>query len=123
MPVNRILLVDDESELLKAMCIKLASWGYNVLTATNGKEAIQLVKKEVLDAIILDIVMPEMDGIETLKRIRYFNKEIPVLMLTAYGDEERFGKTRRLGIAGFIHKGREFDSASNLVRVALKGVK
>lgn len=123
MPVKRILLVDDEPELLKAMRIRLALWGYDVLTATNGKEAIELVKKELLDAIILDIMMPEMDGIETLRRIRHFNKEIPVLMLTAYGDEERFEKTRKLGISGFIQKGTEFENASEFVRIALKGQK
>ncbi len=123
MGVKRILLVDDEEELLKAMKIRLASWGYDVLTAANGKEAIQLVKKEVPDAIILDIMMPEMDGIETFKRIRQFNKKIPVFMLTAYGDEERFEKTSRLGIAGFIHKGTEFGNASEFIRVALRGVK
>ena len=123
MPVKRILVVDDESELLRAMRIRLASWGYDVLTATDGKEAIQLVKKEVPDAVILDIMMPQMDGIETLKGIRHYNKEIPVFMLTAFGDEERFEKTRKLGISGFIQKGTEFESASEFVRVALKGQK
>jgi len=123
MPVKRILLIDDEPELLKAMRIRLASWGYDVLTVTNGKEAIRLVKKEVPDAVILDIMMPEMDGIETLMRIRRFNKKIPVFMLTAYGDEERFEKTRKLGISGFIHKGTEFENASEFVRIALKGQK
>lgn len=120
---KRILLVDDEEELLKAMRIRLASWGYDVLTATNGKEAIRLVKKEVPDAVILDIMMPEWDGIETLKRIRRFNKKLPVLMLTAYGDDEKFAGARELGISGFIPKGSKFESASELVRIALKGQK
>jgi len=121
MPVKRILLVDDEPELLKAMRIRLASWGYDVLTATNGKEAIQLIKKEIPDAIILDIMMPEMDGVETLRRIRRFNKKVPVLMLTAYPSEERMQNTESLGISAFITKGTAFDNASNLIRVALKG--
>ena len=123
MPPKRILLVDDEEELLKAMKIRLASWGYDVITATNGKEAIRLIKKEIPEAIILDIMMPEIDGIETLRQIRRFNKKIPVIMLTAYGDKERLEKTRKLGIAGFIQKGTEFENASNLIRVALKGQK
>ena len=123
MPPKRILLVDDEEELLKAMKIRLASWGYDVITATSGKEAIRLTKKEIPEVIILDIMMPEIDGIETLRRIRRFNKKIPVIMLTAYGDEDRLAKTKKLGIAGFIQKGTEFESASSLVRVALKGQK
>ena len=123
MPVKRILLVDDEPELLKAMRIRLASWGYDVLTATNGKEAIQLIKKEIPDAIILDIMMPEMDGIEALKRIRRFNKKVPVFMLTAYPSQERMQNTESLGISAFIPKGNEFENASEFVRVAIKGQK
>jgi len=122
MPAKRILLVDDEPELLKAMRIRLASWGYDILTATNGKEAIQLVKKEIPDAVILDIMMPEMDGIETLRRIRQFDKKIPVFMLTAYPTEEKMQNTESLGISAFIPKGTEFSNASNLIRVALKGI-
>lgn len=123
MATKKILIVDDEAELVKAMRIRLVSWGYDVLTATSGKEAVRLVKREMPDAIILDIMMPEMDGIEALQQIRRFNKKIPVIMLTAYSDEERFAKTKKLGIAGFIQKGAEFENASNLVRVALKGQK
>ena len=70
MAKKRILLVDDEEELLDMMRIKLASWGYDVLTATGGKEAIRLVKTKVPDAVILDIKMPQLDGIETLRQIR-----------------------------------------------------
>jgi len=123
MPEKRILLVDDEPALLKAMRIRLASWGYDVLTATNGKEAIQLFKKEVPDAIILDIMMPEMDGTETLRRIRQFDKKVPVFMLTAYPSEGRMHNTGSLGISAFIPKGTEFENASDFVRAALKGVK
>ena len=121
MPAKRILLVDDEPELLKAMRIRLTSWGYDVLTAANGKEAIQLVKKEVPDAIILDIMMPDLDGVETLRRIRRFNKKVPVIMLTAYASEEKMQNTESLGISAFIPKGTEFDNASQLIQVALKG--
>ncbi len=117
---KKILIVDDELELLKAMRIKLASWGYDVLTAANGKEALQLVKKEVPDAIILDIMMPEMNGLETLKRIRRFNKKVLVFMLTAYPSEERMQNTESLGISAFIVKGSEFNNASEMLRVALK---
>lgn len=118
---KKILLVDDEPELLKAMRIRLAFWGYDVLTAANGKEAIRLVKKDVPDAVVLDIMMPEMDGIEALRQIRRFNKKIPVLMLTAHTSEEKMQNTESLGISAFIPKGTEFDNASDLIRIALKG--
>ena len=122
MPAKRILLVDDEPELLKAMRIRLVSWGYDVLTAANGKEAMRLVKKEVPDAIILDIMMPEMDGIQVLRRIRANNKKLPVLMLTAYGDDKNFKEAEKLGISGFVHKGRGGDVAA-AIHAFLKGMK
>lgn len=120
---DRILLVDDEQELAQAMQIRLSSWGYDVSVANNGKEAINLLEKEVFEAVILDMMMPEMDGMETLKHIRSFNKTIKIIMLTAYGEEERFKKIKELNIAGFVYKGREFESVSELVHVALKGQK
>ena len=125
MPVKRVLLVDDEEKLLKAMKIRLASWGYDVITASSGKEAIRIAKegKKLLDAVILDILMPGIDGIETLRRIRRFNKKLPIFILTAYGDEERFAKARRLEISGFIYKGREFSNASEAIRTVLRGIK
>ncbi len=121
MPVKRILLVDDEPDLLKAMQIKLASWGYDVITAANGREALRLVEEKAPDVVILDIMMPEMNGVETLRRIRQFDKKIPVFMLTAYASEERMQNTESLGISAFIPKETEFNSISNLIRAALKG--
>jgi DNA-binding response OmpR family regulator len=118
---KKILLVDDEPEILKALKIRLAAWGYDVLTADNGMEAVRLAREAAPDAIILDIMMPEWDGIETLKRIRRFNKKVPVFMLTAYASEEKMQDTGSLGISAFIVKGAGFDNASNLIRVALEG--
>lgn len=123
MTKKRVLIVDDEKELLMTMKIRLTSWGYDVLTADNGKEAISLFKKKAVDVVILDIMMPEMDGIEILKCIRRFNKKIPVIILTAYSDEERFDKFYKLGMAGFIQKGTAFENALELVQVVLKGQK
>ncbi|MFH1900955.1 MAG: response regulator [Candidatus Omnitrophota bacterium] len=68
-------------------------------------------------------MMPEIDGIETLRRIRRGYKNLPVLMLTAYGDEEKMGEARELGISGFIHKGKEFSNASEAIRIVLRGIK
>lgn len=121
--LKKILIVDDESELLKAMQIRLASWGYDVITAASGKVAIQLIKKEAPDAVILDIMMPDWDGIETLKRIRRFDKKIPVLMFTAYSNEERLKLSNEFGISGFIPKGAEAGNSSEAIRVILKGLK
>ena len=70
---NKILLVDDEPDILEFMEYNLKKENYQVFTAMNGKEALVLAKKEKPDLIILDIMMPEMDGIETCRTLR----EIP----------------------------------------------
>ncbi len=121
MKKKRVLVVDDDVELLNMMRGVLASWGYDVITAASGREAVRIVKGagEFLDVIILDIVMPDTDGIATLRRIRRFNKWIPVLMLTGYASEERLVKTKRLGISGFMSKGPEFIESARVVKAAL----
>jgi len=123
MVTKRILLVDDEEELLEAMKIRLVSWGYDVVTATTGEEAVSFAqeKNKPLDAIILDIMMPGIGGIEALRRIRAFNKKLPVFILTAYSSEESFKEAESLGISGYIPKGSEFANASEAIRVVLKG--
>ncbi len=75
---HKILLVDDEPDILEFMEYNLKKENYHVFLATNGKEAIIKAKKELPDLIILDIMMPEMDGIETCRRLR----EIPVFKNT-----------------------------------------
>jgi len=121
---QRILLVDDEEELLKAMRIRLASWGYDVITASCGEDAVRIAEKNkgILDAVILDIMMPGIDGIEALRRIRRFDKKIPVFMLTAYPSEEKMQEVELLGISAFIPKGAEFANASEIIQIALKGI-
>ena len=121
--MKKVLIVDDEEDLLRAMKVRLTSWGYSVITAGNGKEAMELIKTANPKAVLLDIVMPQMDGIETLRRIRELDKGLPVLILTAYGDEKRFDEARALGISGFIQKGAGFQNSSEIVRIALKGQK
>ena len=120
---KKVLIVDDEKELLKALHIRLTSWGYDVLTAGSGEEAISLVEKEAPDVLILDIMMPVMNGIETLKRIRSFNQKIPVLMMTAYSKEAIIKDLDELGISGFISKGSDFGCTSEIIKTILKGAK
>src|SRR3569832_880064 len=72
---NKILLVDDEADIQEILSYNLKKVGYRVFTANNGKEAVTVAKKESPDIIILDVMMPDMDGIETCREIR----EIPGL--------------------------------------------
>lgn len=83
---EKILTVDDEPRFLRLVEANLSSEGYQVNTATNGKEALELIINDTPDLVLLDIMMPEMDGFQTLDRIREFSN-LPVIMLTAKGEE------------------------------------
>jgi len=99
----KILLVDDEPDLLEVMGSVIRGWGYDLITAVSGKEAIEMIKAKRPDIIVLDYLMPGMDGIATLKEIRKFDKKIPVIMFTAYPDKIIKG-TEKLGISALIPK-------------------
>lgn len=82
----RLLIVEDEDSLRELYAEELAEEGYEILRAENGKAAVELVKKESFDLIIMDIRMPEMDGIEALGKVISMNKKIPVIIYTAYSN-------------------------------------
>ncbi|MCV4234731.1 response regulator transcription factor [Virgibacillus sp. LDC1] len=81
-----ILMVDDETEILKLMEIYVRNEGYTLLTASHGLEALEILKKHKVDLIILDVMMPKMDGIEACMRIREENNT-PIIMLSAKSQE------------------------------------
>ncbi len=81
-----ILVVDDDKEIVGAIEIYLKKEGYNILKAYNGNEALKKIKENEIHLIILDIMMPEKDGIETLEEIRK-NKTIPVILLSAKSED------------------------------------
>ncbi len=82
MNYNNILVVDDEKEIRDLLEINLRSEGYFVFKASSGKEALEILNKEEIHLIVLDVMMPDMNGLEVCKRIRV-NNNIPILMLSA----------------------------------------
>ena len=85
----KILLVDDEPDILEFLSYNLKKEGYNVFTANNGKEAVSIAKKETPQLIILDVMMPDMDGIETCREIREIPglKDVMIAFLTARSED------------------------------------
>jgi CheY-like chemotaxis protein len=104
MPEERILLVDDEAGILEVIGTRIRSWGYELLEAKNGKEAIEAVKAKKADLVVLDYMLPDMDGVAVLKEIRNINKKIPVIMLTAYPNPTVLRETEKLGISAYVVK-------------------
>ncbi|MFP3867062.1 MAG: response regulator [Desulfobacteraceae bacterium] len=90
--MKKILVADDEMSIRLLYSEELKDEGYEVYTAADGKEALEIVEKIPLDLVILDIKMPEMSGIEVLRQIKEKNPQLPVLLSSAYSEyKQDFG--------------------------------
>ena len=98
-----ILIVDDDEQILDFLRPKLRGSGYNVLTASNGIEALEQAKAKEPDLLVLDLAMPRMDGFETLKEIRNFSA-MPVIFLSARGSDADKIKGLALGADDYLSK-------------------
>lgn len=99
----RVLVVDDESRMINFIRMNLELEGFQVLEARNGLEALDMVRKHIPGLIILDIMMPQLDGFETLRMLREFSS-VPVIMLTAKGEEEDKVHGLELGADDYVTK-------------------
>ena len=100
---RKILIVDDEERMVRFIRLNLEHDGFLVREAFNGKEALQQLREEAPDLILLDVMMPGLDGFEVLQMIREVSK-IPVLMLTAKGEEDDRVRGLELGADDYITK-------------------
>ena len=117
----RILVIDDEEDICKLFQRILRDEGYEIFTATNGKSGVALFKAvERIKIVFLDIKMPKMDGIAALKRIKKVNKEIPVIIITGYGDLKTAKEAMKLGAIDYISKPFKIDSVKSIVNDILK---
>jgi len=93
----RVLLIDDEQPIRRALVPTLGALGIQVSEAASGEEALQMLRTDVYDAALLDVNMPGIGGLETLRRIRQLSMRLPVLMLTVRDEEEDKVKALDLG--------------------------
>ncbi len=106
---KNILVIDDEGLVTKSLRKLLTREGYNAVVATNDLEAIEKVKGLSFDLIVCDVRMPQLDGIETIERLRQIQKELgrkpaPEILITGYADQEKYGKALELGVTDYIFK-------------------
>ena len=99
-----ILIVDDEEQNLELAKIILHKEGYTLHFAHNGKEALQILQTNLIDVMVLDLFMPEMDGFETLSQLRSSSHTLPVIVVTAYTDDQSYQKAFALGANDVITK-------------------
>lgn len=100
---KRVLVVDDEPRMIGFIRMNLELEGHQVIEAHNGLEALEAVRTQLPDIVILDVMMPELDGFETLRMLREFS-DIPVIMLTAKGDENDKVYGLELGADDYVTK-------------------
>ncbi|BCB05588.1 response regulator transcription factor [Bacillus sp. KH172YL63] len=112
--MNRILLIDDEIRMMNLLELYLTPHGYTCAKKNNGYDAIQYMKKHPIDLVILDIMMPELNGFQTCERIREFS-HVPIIMLTARGDKDDIVKGLNAGADDYISK--PFDEEELVARV------
>ena len=116
-----ILLVDDEEMILDVGKAMLEKLGYRLMTAKSGREAITVVAAsgEAIDLVILDLIMPEMDGIKTFDWIRRIEPHIPVMLSSGYALDDQADDIMRRGCRGFIQKPFSLSELSARVRKIL----
>ncbi len=116
-----ILVVDDEPQILRVMRASLPPRGYEVVTARSGQEALDRIRKEMPNLIILDLVMPEMSGLEVCRQVREFSS-IPILVLSAKGSEHDKVTALDFGADDYITKPFSMDELLARVRAILRRI-
>ena len=101
---RKLLIVDDERELVNVLVDEFEALGVECITAYSGTEGVQVLKSELPDAILSDIKMPDMNGLEMLEVIRRMGLHIPLIFLSGYGDKDKLVQALRLGANDFHDK-------------------
>jgi two-component system KDP operon response regulator KdpE len=119
---KKILVVDDEAPIRELLASYLAQHDYEVVPAANGSEARRLIEAEAPQLVILDIVLPDADGMDLLSAARQTHPALPVIMLTGIGfDEELLQEAQQRGADGYVSKLQPLDQLLREVRRVLSG--
>lgn len=117
---STILIVDDEAFLVSVLKARLGIFGAQILTAANGQEALEIVSNQRVDAVLTDIDMPVMNGLEFLSKVRSMGLITPVVILTGQGDQANMLTALRLGATDFLDKPFESKVVQEVMEKALR---
>lgn len=115
-----VLIVDDEEDLAKTIAERLEIRGIQTQTASDGDQALTLVKTNPPDVVVLDLMMPGIGGLGILKQIKLLEKKIPVILLTGYGSKERSIEGMNLGAFDYVLKPCNLDDLIGKIQEAAK---
>lgn len=116
----KILIVEDEQKISRVLELELSYEGYETKTANNGKDALELIKAESWDVVLLDIMIPELSGLEVLRRVRRDDKETPIILLTARDEIHDKVSGLDLGANDYITKPFQIEELLARIRVHLR---
>jgi DNA-binding response OmpR family regulator len=119
---HSILLVDDDKDATKKLSRILSKEGYEVFTANDGKEGLGIINQNKIDILIADIEMPIMGGIELLQKVKKFQKDIEVIMMTGFGDENLAIEALRTGAINYLRKPIDLDELLIAIEQAVERI-
>src|SRR5262245_13887102 len=117
---RQILVVDDEPNLRRVLGAQLSRDGYEVHAVADGKEALRILQEQYVDVVITDLRMPNMDGLELLRRALALEPELPVVIITAHGTVDNAVAALKSGAFDYITKPFDQNEVRNVVRKALR---
>ncbi|MBI9110922.1 response regulator [Maridesulfovibrio ferrireducens] len=115
---EKVLLVDDEKEFVEGLAERMELRGMNVSTCTNPQDALEMVNNDSYDAIILDLQMPGVDGIEVLKHIKKTKPEMQVILLSGHATVEKGIEAMKLGAMDFVEKPADINVLTDKIKKA-----
>jgi len=120
---GKVLIVDDQNGIRVLLTEVFGSEGYRTYQASNGRLALEIVRKEKPDIVLLDMKIPGMDGLEILKQIKKIDADVKVIMMTAYGELDTIKEATECGALMHFTKPFDIDELRMAVRSVLRGYK
>ena len=115
---EKVLLIDDEPDFLEAMAVRMRVRGLDVKTTTSIMDALDMAERENYDVIVMDLMMPEMKGLEALKALKDQEPKSRIILLTGYATREMEAEALKLGAVDLIEKPADLDRMMTIIRKA-----
>jgi len=115
---TKVLIVDDEKDFLDIMAERMSAWSMDVSTTTSAEKALKMVLKKDYDAVIMDLMMPEMDGFKALKLFRETRPDVPIILLTGDVTADKCSEAIKLGALDVIEKPADLNLLTQKIKDA-----